>query len=67
MKYILVWQPEYTNNLTVSFVKYEEGMLIKDIMALAHEVEGLSVDDTGYGLYEILKATDPEVVVTWLT
>ena len=62
MTYIVVWKPEYTDKVTVTFVKYEEGMPVGEIMTLAHEAEGLSADDTGYGLYEILKATDPEVV-----
>lgn len=62
IQYIVVWQPEYTGNLTVSFVNYEEGMLVGDIMALAHEYEGLSVEDTAYGLYSIIKTNNPEVV-----
>ena len=62
MKYIVVWKPEYTGKVTVTFVNYEEGMLVDDIMTLAHEAEGLSADDTGYGLCEIIKATGPEVL-----
>jgi len=60
VKYIVVWKPEYTDKVTVSFVKYGEGMLIGDIMVLAHEYEGLEFGE--YELYIIIKATDPEVV-----
>jgi hypothetical protein len=41
MDYIVVWKPDYTEEVTVSLVTGTEGMLIGELMDLAHEYEGL--------------------------
>lgn len=60
IKYVVIWKPEYTNDLTVSIVDYKENSCVSDIMILAHEYEGLEFG--GYNLHNIIKTTNPEVV-----
>jgi hypothetical protein len=60
MDYIVVWKPEYTEEVTVSLVTGTEGMLIGELMDLAHEYEGLGFGK--YELYNIIKTTDADVV-----
>ena len=60
MKYIVVWKPEYTRAVAVSIVEGAEGILIGELMDLAHEYEGIGFDK--YDIYNIIKATDVDVV-----
>jgi ferredoxin-fold anticodon binding domain-containing protein len=61
MDYTVTWKPECTNKVFVSTVKYQKDMTLGEIMALAHEYEGLEVEEdeylslAGYELYSITR------------